>query len=143
PQVEYTRALNGIITSTPVDTWKDYLKWAALNDAASQLSMALDKQNFEFYGKALYGQQEQRPMWRRGVDLVNNNLGEIVGEVYVKKHFSPEAKKRMGTMVDNLLKAYEESIKTLDWMTEDTKKEALNKLKKFTPKIGYPDKWRD
>lgn len=142
-QVDYTKSLNGIIQQTPIDTWKEYLTWLALNDAASQLTTALDKQNFEFYGRTLNGQKEQRPMWRRAVNLVNNNLGEIVGEVYVKKHFTPEAKKRMTDMVDNLLKAYEESIKNLDWMTADTKKEALKKLKKFTPKIGYPDKWRD
>jgi putative endopeptidase len=74
---------------------------------------------------------------------VNSNLGEIVGEVYVQKHFSPEAKERMTKLVKNLLKAYEESIKTLDWMSADTKKEALKKISKFTPKIGYPDKWRD
>ena len=142
-QVDYTKGLNGIIQQTPIETWKEYLTWLALNDAASDLTTALENQNFEFYGRTLNGQKEQRPMWRRAVNLVNNNLGEIVGEVYVKKHFSPEAKKRMTDMVNNLLKAYEESIKNLDWMTADTKKEALKKLKKFTPKIGYPDKWRD
>ena len=82
-------------------------------------------------------------MWRRGVDLVGDNLGEIVGKVYVKKHFSPEAKERMMELVKNLLKAYEVSIKELDWMSEETRKQALDKLSKFTPKIGYPDKWRD
>lgn len=142
-QVEFTKGMNSVITSTPIDTWKDYLKWSLVNSAASQLTTALDKQNFDFYGKTLNGQKEQKPMWRRAVNSVNGSLGEMVGEVYVKKHFSPEAKERMVTMVKNLLKAYEESIKKLDWMTEETKKEALKKISKFTPKIGYPDKWKD
>jgi putative endopeptidase len=142
-QVAYMKALNNIVKSTPLATWKDYLTWSWIHGAATSLSSDLDKENFEFFGKALFGTPEQRPQWRRAVDLVNNNMGEIVGKVYVGKHFSPEAKTRMLKLVDNLLKAYESSIKELDWMGEDTKKQALDKLSKFTPKIGYPDKWRD
>jgi putative endopeptidase len=89
------------------------------------------------------GIQEQQPMWRRAVGVVNGNIGEVVGKVYVKKHFPPEAKERMVTLVNNLLKAYEVSIKELDWMGEETKKQALDKLSKFTCKIGYPDEWKD
>src|SRR5690606_19162564 len=99
--------------------------------------------DFEFFRKALYGIDKPAEPWRRAVDAVNNHLGEIVGQQYVAKHFSPEAKKRMNELVENLLKAYELSIKELDWMTSETKKEALAKLSKFTPKVGYPDKWRD
>src|SRR5690606_30236680 len=142
-QPEFVKSLEGIVKKTSIDTWKDYLKWAAIDNAAVYLNEEMDKQNFEFYGKTLNGMQKQQPRWRRAVNEVNGALGEIVGEVYVKKHFSPEAKKRMEELVGNLLKAYEESIKELDWMTPDTKKEALKKLSKFTPKIGYPDKWRD
>lgn len=142
-QVEYTKALNNIIKSTPLDLWKTYLRWSLVHGSATVLNSALDQENFEFYNKTLYGMQEQRPQWRRAVQVVNSNLGEIVGKVYVKKHFSPEAKERMLTLVNNLLKAYESSIKELDWMGEETKKQALDKLSKFTPKIGYPDKWRD
>lgn len=142
-QPEFVKSLEGIVKKTSIDTWKDYLKWAAIDNAAVYLNEEMDKQNFEFYGKTLNGMQKQQPRWRRAVNEVNGALGEIVGEVYVKKHFSPEAKKRMEELVGNLLKAYEESIKELDWMTPDTKKEALKKLRKFTPKIGYPDKWRD
>lgn len=142
-QVAYTRALNNIMKNTPLSTWKTYLKWSLVNGSASALNSELDKQNFEFYSKTLYGTQEQRPQWRRAVDVVNGNLGEMVGKVYVDKHFSPEAKERMLTLVGNLLKAYESSIKELDWMSEETKVQALDKLSKFTPKIGYPDKWRD
>lgn len=140
--VDYTKALDGIITGTDLNTWKTYLKWSVLDSNASVLNEALDQQNWEFYSKELRGIKEQRPLWRRGVSAVNGTLGEVVGKVYVKRHFPPEAKERMETMVENLLKAYEVSIKELDWMSDDTKKEALDKLSKFTPKIGYPDKWR-
>jgi putative endopeptidase len=142
-QVDYMKSADAIIKSTPIDTWKTYLKWSAVDHAAASLTSALDKQNFEFFGKVISGTTEQRPMWRRAVNSVNGNLGEIVGEVYVKKHFTPEAKERMEKLVKNLLKAYEASIKELTWMTPETKKEALSKLSKFMLKIGYPDKWRD
>jgi putative endopeptidase len=140
---DHMRALDDIIEETSLDVWKTYLTWAILNSTANRLTADLDKQNFEFYGKALSGREEQQEMWRRGVSVVNGNLGEVVGKVYVGKHFPPEAKERMLELVGNLINAYEVSIKNLDWMTEETKKEALDKLSKFTPKIGYPDVWRD
>ena len=140
---DYMKALDGIITDTDIATWKTYLCWSALNGTAGRLTSALDQQNFEFYGKALSGTEEQRAMWRRAVNSVNGILGEVVGKVYVKEHFPPEAKERMLTLVGNLVNAYEKSIKELDWMSEETKAEALDKLSKFTPKIGYPDEWRD
>ncbi|SFE44836.1 M13 family metallopeptidase [Flavobacterium xueshanense] len=142
-QIDYLKSLNNIIKTTPLTTWKGYLKWNAIHGAARSLNTALDNENFDFYGKTLNGIRTQQPLWRRGVDRVNNNLGEIVGKVYVKKHFSPEAKEQVTLLVKNLLKAYGESIKNLDWMSPVTKKQALDKLSKFTPKIGYPDKWRD
>ena len=140
---DYVKALDGIIADTDIDTWKTYLYWGALNKSASRLTAALDKQNFEFYGKALSGTEEQRAMWRRGVNSVNGILGEVVGKVYVKRHFPPEAKERMLNLVGNLVNAYAKSINELDWMSDETKVEALDKLSKFTPKIGYPDEWRD
>jgi putative endopeptidase len=142
-QVDYLRELDGIIQSTSLDEWKVFLQWGLINASASRLNQELDTANFEFYSKVLRGVEEQRPNWRRAVNTVNSNLGEIIGKVYVKKHFPPEAKERMLELVNNLLKAYEISIKELDWMTEETKIQALDKLSKFTPKIGYPDKWRD
>jgi putative endopeptidase len=142
-QVEYTKSLNNIIKSTPIDTWKTYLKWGVIDNASASLTTELDNQNFDFFGKTLYGTEKQEEDWKRGVRTVNNNLGEIVGKVYVKKHFSPEAKEKMTDLVKNLLKAYAESIKKLDWMTEATKKEALKKVDKFMIKIGYPDTWKD
>jgi len=142
-QVEYIKSLNTIIKKTPLETWKNYLKWSTINGAASSLSTALQDENFEFYGKVMYGIEKQKPLWRRGVQAVNSNLGEIVGKVYVEKHFSPESKEHVTILVKNLLKAYEESIKKLDWMSPETKKQALEKVSKFTIKVGYPDKWRD
>ena len=140
---DYMKALDGIITDTDLDTWKIYFRWSALNNTASRLTTALDEQNFEFYGRTMTGTEEQRPMWRRAVGSVNGLLGEVVGKVYVKRHFPPEAKERMLTLVGNLVNAYEKSIKELDWMSDETKVQALDKLSKFTPKIGYPDEWRD
>ncbi len=140
---DYQKALDDIIQSTDLDTWKTYLTWSALNQTASRLTEDLDKQNFEFFGKTLSGTEEQRPLWRRGVNVVNGTLGEVVGKVYVKEHFPPEAKDRMLELVDNLIRAYEVSIKDLEWMTEETRVQALDKLSKFKPKIGYPDVWKD
>ncbi len=140
---DYMRELDTVITDTDLDTWKTYLRWQALNTAASTLTAELDEQNFEFYGKTLQGTEKQRDAWRRAVDTVNGALGEVVGKVYVKNHFPPEAKERMLTLVGNLIKAYDKSIKELEWMGEETKAQALDKLYKFTPKIGYPDEWRD
>ena len=140
---DYMSNVDGLIQDTDLDTWKTYLKWTVLNEAATLLSEDIDNQNFEFYSKTLAGIEEQRERWRRGVNIVNGTLGEVVGKVYVAKHFPPEAKERMVVLVENLINAYEKSIKELEWMGEETKAEALDKLYKFDPKIGYPDKWRD
>ena len=142
-QVDYTKSLNNIIKNTPLDTWKIYLKWSLINRNSGRLNTALDNQNFEFYGKTLYGTEKQQEDWKRAVNGVNGAMGEMVGKVYVGSHFSPEAKERMVTLVKNLLKAYTESIKKLDWMSAETKKQALAKVEKFMIKIGYPDTWRD
>ncbi len=141
--VDYLRALDGIITATDLDTWKTYLTWSALNQTAGRLTKAIDQQNFEFYERTLSGVEEQREDWRRATRLVDGMLGEVVGKVYVKQHFPPEAKERMLELVGNLVNAYEKSITELDWMTDATKAEALDKLSKFHPMVGYPDKWRD
>lgn len=142
-QTEFTKNMNGVIKNTSIETWKTYLKWCVIDGMANRLNEAMDKQNFEFYGKVLRGTEKQEELWKRGVNSVNGSLGEIVGKVYVKKHFTPEAKQRMEELVSNLLKAYENSINELDWMSAKTKKEALKKLKKITVKIGYPNKWKD
>ena len=139
----YFEELDSIIAETPIDTWQTYLKWMALNSKANALDETLDNQDFEFYGKTLTGRQEQREPWRRAVNTVNGLLGELVGKVYVKEHFPPEAKERMLELVGNLIKAYEKSISELDWMSDETRAEALDKLSKFKANIGYPDVWRD
>jgi putative endopeptidase len=142
-QLDYIKALDGIIADTSMDDWKTYLAWKALNANASLLNEELDQQNFAFYSNTLRGIEQQLPQWKRAVSTVNNNLGEVVGKVYVARHFPPEAKEQMLELVSNLIKAYEVSIKNLDWMGDETKTQALDKLSKFTPKIGYPDKWKD
>jgi putative endopeptidase len=139
----YFESFDAVFAETDLDTWKTYLRWVALNTKAAVLNQKLDDQNFAFYGKVLEGTEEQRADWRRAVSIVNGALGEVVGKVYVKKHFPPEAKERMVELVGNLIKAYEKSIKELEWMSRETKAQALDKLYKFTPKIGYPDQWRD
>ena len=142
-QLDYMRTLDDIITSTPIADWKTYLKWRVIDAKAARLNSAIDQQNFEFRSKTLLGVEEQQPMWRRGVNVVNQNLGEVVGKVYVKRHFPPEAKAKMQELVGNLIRAYELSIRELTWMSDETKAEALDKLSKFTPKVGYPDEWED
>lgn len=142
-QKDFLSGVDTVIEETSIRDWKSYLQWAALNSAASMLTSEFDQANFDFYSKTLYGVEEPRPMWRRATQVLNNSLGEVIGKVYVKRHFPPEAKERMVELVDNLLKAYEVSIKELDWMTEETRIQALDKLSKFTVKIGYPDVWKD
>ena len=139
----YFEELDTIIAETPIETWQTYLRWVALRAKAGALNEAIDNQDFEFYGRVLQGREEQREAWRRAVTTVNGLLGEVVGKVYVKEHFPPEAKERMLELVANLIRAYEKSINELDWMSDETKTQALDKLHKFRPKIGYPDVWRD
>ena len=127
----------------PLPVWQTYLKWHLLRAYAPALSKPFVEENFAFYEKTLRGQQEIRPRWKRAVSAVESSLGESLGKIYVERHFPPEAKARMETLVRNLTKAYEQSIRSLDWMSEDTRQQALAKLAKFTPKIGYPNKWRD
>ncbi|NVJ49453.1 MAG: peptidase M13 [Gammaproteobacteria bacterium] len=142
-QPTYLSALGVIFKDTSLDAWKTYLTWHLLSGNANLLTSELDAENFAFFGKTLQGTPEQLPRWKRGVNAVNGLLGEVVGKVYVAKHFKPEAKQRMMELVENLREAYRQSIIDLDWMSEETKKQALDKLSKFRPKIGYPDKWQD
>jgi len=139
----YFKKFSKLFNSTPIEQWKSYFKWTVINSMSSILSEDFDSQNFDFYQTKLSGTPEQEARWKRGVDTVNGILGEVVGKIYVKKHFKPEAKERMIGLVENLRAAYGEAIVGLDWMSEETKKQALEKLRKFTPKIGYPDRWRD
>ncbi len=142
-QPSYIQGFNEVFNQYSMAQWRTYLTWQVLTTFASQLSAELDEENFDFFARKLNGQEQQQARWKRAVDKVNGDLGEVVGKVYVKKHFSPEAKARMGELVENLRKAYAQSIDELDWMGEETKKKAKVKLAAFTPKIGYPDQWKD
>jgi putative endopeptidase len=125
------------------DAWISWLKWGVISSSAAYLTDEIVQQNFSFYGTTLSGTPQIRERWKRGVSLVQGSLGEAIGKVYVGMYFPAEAKSAMLELVDYLTQAYEESIKELPWMSEATKAKALEKLTKFTPKIGYPDKWRD
>jgi putative endopeptidase len=129
--------------SEPLDDWKAWLTFHVVSDRAPYLNDELVEANFDFYGRTLTGAQELRDRWKRGVALVQGVLGEAVGKVYVERHFPPSHKERMEHLVANLVEAYRQSIAKLDWMGEETRAKALTKLEKFTPKIGYPAKWRD
>ena len=142
-QPTYFTALAKLLDEIPLADWKTWLDWKVIRDSAPVLSKPFVEEDFQFYGKTLTGAKENRPRWKRSVAAVQASLGEVVGKIYVEKHFPPEAKARMQTLVKNLIAAYEDDIKTLEWMSPETRKRALDKLSKFTPKIAYPDKWRD
>jgi endothelin-converting enzyme/putative endopeptidase len=142
-QPTYIAGLSEVYDRTPLADWRTYLRWSLLNNYAAFLSKEIDNQNFAFYDKTLNGQDAPQPRWKRGVDTVNGSLGEVIGKVYVKKHFKPEAKARMVDLVENLRTAYGEAITNLEWMSPETREASLEKLARFTPKVGYPDIWED
>ena len=129
--------------SEPLEDWKTWAAYHLVSARAPYLSEPLVEANFDFYGRTLSGAQEVRLRWKRGVSLVEGALGEAVGEVYVERHFPRDHKDRMDVLVKNLIEAYRESIVGLEWMGQETKTKALAKLAAFTPKVGYPVKWRD
>jgi putative endopeptidase len=139
----FMSGLESVLTAEKLDAWKDWLAWQVIRSNAAYLSQDFVDANFGFYGKTLTGTPELRARWKRGVSLVEGALGEAVGRIYVERHFPEAAKTAMDVLVANLVEAYRQSITTLDWMTDATKTRALEKLDKFTPKIGYPVKWRD
>ncbi|KAA0102294.1 peptidase M13 [Mycolicibacterium sp. P1-18] len=125
------------------EDWKWWLRWRLISGRSAMLTDELVAENFDFYGRTLSGTQEIRDRWKRGVALVENLMGDAVGKLYVERHFPPDAKARMDELVANLREAYRVSIDDLEWMTPETRERALAKLDKFTPKIGYPVRWRD
>jgi putative endopeptidase len=142
-QPDYLVAIDSIIKATPVATWREYFAAKLLDTYAPELSSPFVQARFDFRGKVLNGQQEQRARWKRGVTEVELGLGDALGKLYVARHFKPEAKARMDTLIRNLRAAYSIGIDSLEWMTPATKARAKEKLSKFTVKIGYPEKWRD
>jgi predicted metalloendopeptidase len=142
-QPSYLEAVNKIFVATDLSTWKEYARLNTIFAFAGFLQKDVVDAQFEFINKTLLGAEEQQPRWQRAISSMNGNLGELLGQLYVEKHFPPEAKERMADMLDNLSAAYADSIKNLEWMSDETKERALEKLSKFTPKVGYPDVWRD
>jgi len=138
----FMRSTDSLLTATPVEDIKTYMRWNLLKGAASYLSDPFVKQNFAF-SKVLSGQKEQTPRWQRMSSLIDGTLGDLLGQLYVQQYFKPEAKQRMLVLVDNLEASFKEHINALDWMSADTKKRALIKLTSFKRKIGYPDKWKN
>ena len=142
-QPEFYKTLSSLITSQPIDTWKDYLSFHYINNYASQLSSDFADAKFDFFSRHLGGQKEQEPRWKLASGVVDNQLGDALGQIYVKEFFPPSAKEYMVGLVDNLQDTYRERIEALTWMSDSTKTRAIEKLNAFTKKIGYPDKWKD
>ena len=142
-QPSYVKAFAATVNELPVERWKPYLRASLLNGFAPFLNKAMVEAEFNFYGRTLGGLQENQPRWKRAVNTINGNLGEMLGKLYVERHFKPEAKARMEALVENLRRAFKEGIDGLEWMGPETKKQAQEKLARFRPKVGYPNKWRD
>ena len=141
--INYMKALQGILAENNASDWKTYLRWSVLNTAAGLLSEELEKANWEFYSKELRGTKEQRPQEERALQTLNWTIGEALGKLYVDKKFPPEAKEKAEKMIQNVIRAFEYRITKLDWMSEETKQKAIEKLKATKIKIAYPDKWKD
>lgn len=142
-QPKYMKELNTILQEGDVSLWKTIMRWNLINGAASSLSTEIDKANWEFYSKTLSGAEQQRPLKERALAAVNGMVGEAVGQLYVDQKFPKEAKEKAEVMIDDVIEAFKNRIQDLDWMGAETKVKAVEKLNKFTVKIGYPDKWKD
>ncbi len=142
-QPSFDSAAGQLVATRDLDSWKSWARWKAIAALSPFLSADFVQARFDFYERTLQGIEELRPRWKRGVALVEGAMGEAVGRIYVERHFPPAAKEAMDVLVSNLLAAHRSSIEQLTWMTDTTREEALDKLSKFRPKIGYPAKWRD
>jgi putative endopeptidase len=141
-QPKFFAEFDSMLAEVPAAQWRDYLAFHSIDDASPYLSTPFQDANFDFYGKTLNGQPEQRARWKRVLDAVNGGMGEALGQLYVKEYFPPQAKARAQQLVDNVREALRDRIEGLAWMSDETKARALEKWAKFLPKIGYPDKWR-
>lgn len=142
-QPEFFKEVNRLFTASPLEDWKTYLRWHLATAAAPRLSRAFVDENFKFFNGVLQGSKEQLPRWRRCVVATDSAVGEALGQLYVKKAFTPASKARMQELIKNLMAVYRERLTTVSWMTDATRQQALGKLEAFAQKIGYPDKWRD
>ena len=140
---KYIEAVNHLLGDVPLEDWKTYLRWTVVNSAAPALSAPFEREEFNFNSRILSGQKEQQERWKRCVRATDQSMGQLLGQEYVRRNFTPEAKAKMNQLIDNLVSALREDIPTLAWMSPDTKQAALTKLNAFSRKIGYPDKWRD
>ncbi|MEJ1154098.1 M13 family metallopeptidase [Microbacterium marmarense] len=142
-QPSFIEGLGTLLTEERLEDWKAWLRFSIVHGAAAFLSDEFVAENFSFYGTQLTGVPVNRERWKRGVSLTEAALGEAIGKVYVQRHFPPAAKTAMDGLVENLVAAYRQSISELEWMTPETRERALAKLEAFTPKIGFPTKWKD
>ncbi len=142
-QPKFFAGFDKLLASAPVEQWQAYLRFHTIDNASAYLSKAFQDNLFDFYGKTMAGQPEQKPRWKRVLSAVNESMGEALGQLYVAKTFTPEAKQRAQELVDNVRNALKARIENLDWMSPTTKEKAIAKWNTFLPKIGYPDKWRD
>lgn len=142
-QPSFLEGLGELLTEHRLEQWRDWLAWQVIHATAPFLPADFVEANFDFYGRTLTGTPTQRERWKRGVSVVESALGEAIGQIYVERHFPEVAKAHMDLLVANLVEAYRQSITELEWMSSETKERALEKLGKFTPKVGYPVKWRD
>lgn len=142
-QPSFLEGLAGLLTADHLPAWRDWLRWQVVHAAAPLLPSAFVEENFAFYGRTLSGTDELRPRWKRGVGFVESAMGEAVGRIYVRTEYPASSAERMGELITNLTEAYRRSITELDWMSEETKGRALEKLAAFTPKIGHPENFKD
>jgi putative endopeptidase len=141
-QPKFLKGIDRLLSRVSLDDWKKYLSWHLANDLAGSLSPAFVKQCFSFYGTTLMGAKKMKPLWRRALGSVNGYLGELLGQIYVKEHFTESMKEQVNEIVDDLFAAYKKRIRGLDWMSPATRKKALAKLRAMNRKLGYPDKWK-
>mgnify|MGYP003642227113 FL=1 len=143
PMPGFFKEVDAMLADVPLETWKTWLRFRTIDDAAPYLSNAFAERNFEFYGKTLRGQKEMQERWKRVLGALNGSMGEGFGQLYVEQAFPPESKAKMEELVGNLMASLKTRLENLEWMSEDTKAKAIEKWSSFTPKVGYPDKWRD
>jgi len=142
-QPSYFESLDRLLVGFPLPTWQHYLVFRVLDSMAEHLDADTAQIRFDYRNRVLSGQPEERPRWKRGIEMVNTMAGEAVGKLYVAEHFPPEAKAKMEELVDNVIETLDDSLGSLEWMSAETREKAREKLSKFTAKIGYPDEWRD
>jgi predicted metalloendopeptidase len=142
-QPSYFEALDDLLVSIPLQDWKAYLTFRVMDGRGYDLDDETAAIRFDYRSRTLYGQQEERPRWKRSISVVNDFVGEAVGKLYVEEYFPPEAKAKMNELVQNVIATLDDNLHELDWMSPETRAQAKEKLAKFTPKIGYPDEWKD